>query len=342
MEKQAKAILGQIGAVSLLIVAMLISASMPSGAFAQKVSAGWQRVDTTGKFHSREEASFVSCGGRLYLLGGRGIQPVDIYDPKTGSWSAGAAPPIEIHHFQAVVWQNRIYVVGAMTGRYPTETPIGNILIYDPSKDTWSAGDAIPPARRRGSAGVVIHDGKLYLTAGIKNGHTDGWVNWFDSYDFATMRWTQLPDAPRARDHFEAAGVDGKLYAIGGRRSSFVTNQTFDLTIPEVDVFDFAKNKWSTLPSTDNLPTQRAGAGVAVVGRNIIVVGGESVKHLQGHSEVEAFDTTSQKWQELPHLSEGRHGTGTVYIDGSLYTCAGAGNRGGSPLVTSLERLKLP
>jgi N-acetylneuraminic acid mutarotase len=199
MEKQAKAILGQIGAVSLLIVAMLISASVPSGALAQKVSAGWQRVDTTGKFHSREEASFVSCGGRLYLLGGRGIQPVDIYDPKTGSWSAGAAPPIEIHHFQAVVWQNRIYVVGAMTGRYPTETPIGNILIYDPSKDTWSAGDAIPPARRRGSAGVVIHDGKLYLTAGIKNGHTDGWVNWFDSYDFATMRWTQLPDAPRAR-----------------------------------------------------------------------------------------------------------------------------------------------
>jgi N-acetylneuraminic acid mutarotase len=136
--------------------------------------------------------------------------------------------------------------------------------------------------------------------------------------------------------------VDGRLYAIGGRRSSFITNQTFDLTIPEVDVFDFARKKWSTFPSKDNLPTQRAGAGVVVVGRNIIVVGGESIKHLQGHSEVEAFDTSTKEWQELPHLSEGRHGTGTVYIDGSLYTCAGAGNRGGSPLVTSLERLKLP
>ena len=249
MEKQVKAILGQIGVASLLILAMLISASLPSGALAKKVSAGWQRVDTTGKFRSREEASFVSCVGRIYLLGGRGIQAVDIYDPKTGSWSAGAAPPIEIHHFQAVAWQNRIYLVGAMTGRYPTEAPIGNILIYDPLKDMWSTGDAIPPARRRGSAGVAIHDGKLYLTAGIKNGHTDGWVKWFDSYDFATKRWTQLPDAPHARDHFEAAEVDGKLYAIGGRRSSFVTNQTLTSQFP----------KWtfSILPRTNGQHSRR-------------------------------------------------------------------------------------
>jgi len=208
--------------------------------------------------------------------------------------------------------------------------------------NTWSTGDPIPPARRRGGAGVAVHDGKLYLTAGIMNGHTDGWVNWFDSHNFATKRWTELPDAPRARDHFEAAVVDGKLYAIGGRRSSFVTNQTFELTIAEVDVFDFARNKWSTLPSKDNLPTQRAWAGIVVVGRDIIVVGGESMAHLQDHWEVEAFNTASPKWQQLPHLSEGRHGTGTVPIDGSLYTCAGAGNRGGSPLVTSLERLRLP
>jgi xylan 1,4-beta-xylosidase len=320
-------------------VALETQSSAPS---AMGVSARWLPVNTTGRFHPREEASFVKCGDRLYLLGGRGILPLDIYDPKTRSWSVGAPPPIEVHHFQAVAWQGRIYIAGAMTGNYPVETPLGNILIYDPSKDSWSTGEPIPAARRRASAGVVIHDEKLYLAGGIKNGHTDGWVNWFDSYDFATKKWTELPDAPRARDHFEAAVIEGKLYAAGGRRSSAVTNQVFDLTIPEVDVFDFSKGNWSTLPSKSNLPTPRAGASAVAVGPDLIIVGGESMLQSAAHTEVEAFDTIRQEWHALPTLSEGRHGTGTVYMDGSLYTCAGAGKRGGSPLVTSLESSRFP
>ncbi|MEP6713922.1 MAG: kelch repeat-containing protein [Terriglobia bacterium] len=308
---------------------------------AQEVSGKWSLVNATGHFHPREEASFVRCGDRMYLLGGRGIVPVDIFDPKTRTWSAGAPPPVEMHHFQAVAWQGRIYVAGAMTGNYPREAPLGNIFIYDPAKDAWSTGEPVPPARRRGGAGTVVRDGKLYLTAGIKNGHTDGWVNWFDSYDFATKKWTELPDAPRARDHFEAAIINGKLYAAGGRRSSFVTNQVFDLTIPEIDVFDFSKGSWSTLPAKCNLPTLRAGAGTVTVGSDFIVVGGESMSHLPAHSEVEAFDTVRQVWRSLPSLLEGRHGTGTVYMDGTLYTAGGAGERGGKPLLTSLESLKI-
>lgn len=249
---------------------------------------------------------------------------------------------MEIHHFQTVAWNGRIYVAGAMTGVYPTETPLGNILIYDPTKDKWSIGAPIPPARRRGSAGAVVHDGKLYLAAGIKNGHTDGWVNWFDCYDLATNKWTELPDVPHARDHFEAAVIEGKLYASGGRRSSAITNQVFDLTIPEVDVYDFHKSAWSTMPAKDNIPTPRAGASALTVGPYLVIIGGESMRQLPAHTEVEAFDTVRQEWNALPALSEGRHGTGAIYLDGIMYTCAGAGKRGGSPLVTSFESMRFP
>src|SRR5206468_4312148 len=85
-----------------------------------------------------------------------------------------------------------------------------------------------------------------------------------------------------------------------GVEARSLQTRPFELTIAEVDVFDFARNKWSTLPSKDNLPTQRAGAGIVVVGRDIIVGGGESMAHLQGHWEVEAFNTASPKWQQLP------------------------------------------
>jgi len=45
---------------------------------------------------------------KIYLLGGRRIQPADIYDPATRTWTLGAPPPVEVHHFQPVVWENKI------------------------------------------------------------------------------------------------------------------------------------------------------------------------------------------------------------------------------------------
>ena len=76
-------------------------------------------------------------------------------------------------------------------------------------------------------------------------------------------------------------------------------------------------------------------------GPDLIVLGGESMRQSAAHAEVEAFNTIQQTWHALPGLSDARHGTGTVYMDGSLYTCADAGQRGGSPLVTSLESLRI-
>src|SRR5690606_39171325 len=58
----------------------------------------------------RHENGFVEIGGKFYLFGRRGIKPVNIFDPVTNTWTAGASPPIELHHFQAVVYQNKIYI----------------------------------------------------------------------------------------------------------------------------------------------------------------------------------------------------------------------------------------
>lgn len=336
-----------------LVLAVALAALAPGAAVAagratneapvQKRADGWTLLTASlGAPTPREECGFISDGQRLYLLGGRGIDAVDIFDPRTAAWSHGAPPPIEVHHFQPVVWNGRIFVAGAMTGKYPREQPIDRILVYDPATDAWSWGAAIPAGRRRGSTGAVVHDGKLILIAGILNGHTDGWVAWCDAYDFASGQWSMLPDAPRARDHFEAAVAGGKLYAAGGRRSSAVTKQVFDLTIPEVDVYDFATNAWSTLPPTSNLPTQRAGATTVVIGSELLVIGGESMAQTAAHADVQALDTRTGRWRDGLPLQQGRHGTSAVLLGEALYICAGAGQRGGRPLLGTLETLPVP
>lgn len=313
-------------------------ASTPAASLTPAVPS-WTTVETNGALHPREECGMAEVDGRFYLLGGRGINPVDIFDPTTGTWSEGTAPPIEVHHFQPAVWDHQIYIACGMTGRYPLEKGLDRILIYDPAKNAWSWGSEIPPKRRRGSAGTVVHQDKLYLIAGIQNGHTDGWVTWCDAYDFKTHTWAVLPEAPRARDHFEAALIDGKIYAAGGRRSSAVTKQVFELTVPEIDVYDVGAGSWSTLPPASNLPVLRAGASTLADGTQLIVVGGESGAQKPAHSEVQALDTVTGKWRDLPPLRQGRHGAGAVRFGRVFYVASGCGERGGSPLLPTTETL---
>lgn len=282
---------------------------------------------------ARHEAAFVGIKDQFFLLGGRGDRPVSIYNTKTNMWSSGQQGPIELHHFQPVVYQNEIYIMGAMTGGYPGETPVEHIYIYNPAKDNWRKGAEIPEDRRRGGAGAALHDDKIYLACGIRDGHRGDHKKWLDVYDLKTQEWSVLPDAPRPRDHFQIAIVDEKIYAIGGRTTRSAQNP-FANTMTEVDVFDMESQTWSTLEQ--GLPTPRAGHFMVTIGKHILVLGGESFYQEPGHSEVERLNTTTLTWSELPLLPQGRHGTGAILRDGKIYTSSGSGNRGGGPELTDL------
>lgn len=320
---------------SLLVLTLLAAcATNPPASIAPLATGRWALLPQGDRPSNRHENGYVRVGERFYLLGGRGsapIKPVEIFDPATGAWTAGAAPPVEMHHFQAVAYDGKIYVVGAMTGGYPKEPPISHVQIYDPATDRWSVGPEIPVDRRRGGAGAVVHDGQIYLVSGIQVGHFEGHVTWFDALDPRTGTWRRLPDAPHARDHFQVAVIDGKLYAAGGRRSSAATNQVLQLTVPEVDVFDFATNRWSTLPPASNLPTPRAGSMSAVVDGRLLIMGGETIQQL-AHSEVEALDPRTQRWTTLAPMSLGRHATQAVQHGGRIYLAAGSRTRGGTEI----------
>lgn len=302
-------------------------------------SAGWHALEGAGEAQERHENGLVMAGDKLILLGGRGMKAVDIYDTRTKQWSRGAQPPLEIHHMQAVALDGLVYVVGAFTGSWPYETPLSNILIYDPLQDSWAIGPEIPANRRRGAAGVVIYQDKIYVVNGIINGHTSGWVHWLDEFDPATNQWRSLPDAPRARDHVHAAVIGDKLYVAGGRRSGY-SSEAFASAVKETSVFDFTTREWTELPSPEgDIPTRRAGATVAVYQDNLLVIGGESDSQEAAHHEVEMLDVNTGKWTKLDPLARGRHGTQAIYFDDMVIIGAGSGNRGGGPELNSFEVL---
>ncbi|RAK00125.1 putative secreted protein (Por secretion system target), partial [Larkinella arboricola] len=295
----------------------------------------WRTITPrSGNPSARLENAYVQAGDRFYLMGGRGIKPVQAYDPVARNWTNAAAPPVDMHHFQAVTLEGLVYVAGALTGSYPAEPSLPRIYLYDPKANKWLDGPEIPAARRRGSAALAVYDNKLYLVGGNTKGHNNGYVAWFDEFNPATNTWRTLPDAPHSRDHFQAVIMGDKLYAAGGRRSSANTGQTFMFTVPEVDVYDFKSGQWTTL--VEPIPTPRAGATSVVWNNELVVIGGESVQP-QAHIESEALNPSTGVWRRVANLQQARHATQAIANNGTIYVVAGSGAQGGNPALSSQE-----
>jgi hypothetical protein len=300
----------------------------------------WTTFETNGEIEPRQDGGFVACRGKFYLLGGYGIAPIDIYDPTTKRWSKGAAPPVEMHHFQAERYGEQIYVLGAFTGIYPDEKPLEYIYVYDIPTDTWKKGDPIPEDRIRGSSGVVAYRGELYMICGTQDRREGLATNWVDVYDTRTGHWKKLANAPRSRDYFHAAMINGKIYAAGGRITSWPSGEIWDHTVPEVDVYNIAANRWKTLPEEQNLPTRRAGCSTVAILDHLVVIGGENRSQQQAYDVVEAYDVAKGKWETWESLKQGRTGTQAFMSVGSVFVASGTGLRDSNLALSTLEVLE--
>jgi N-acetylneuraminic acid mutarotase len=292
----------------------------------------WTLIDAKGEDEvtGRHEDTFIAYKDKFYLMGGRGVNPVNVFDPATNSWEIKSKSPMEIHHFQAVPVGNAFYLMGAMTGKYPGETPLENIWIYYPEKDVWEKGPEIPVQFQRGGAGAVLYNNKIYQVGGIKLGHTSGTTNLFNSYDLKTGDWEQLTDAPYVRDHFPAIVVDNKLYCIGGRNTSVHYPDNFGAffgaTNPYVDVYDFKEEKWVTLK--EHLPFPTAAGGLVEIDNKLVYMGGEC-NWANASFQTQCLDLETGKWEQLAPMVIGRHGSGSILYDNNIYLAAGSPNRGG-------------
>ena len=170
------AIQARVLASSVLTAALTVSGSPCD---AQQAGRGrWDVLEVVGQHIPRFESGYIKVGERFYLVGGRQApQPVEVFDVATRTWKAGAVSPVTMHHFQPVVFDGKIYVLGALTGSGRGEPPLPDVYIYDPATDRWEKGPAIPADRLRGGAGAVVHNGLIYLVAGHQLGHSSGHVH---------------------------------------------------------------------------------------------------------------------------------------------------------------------
>jgi len=318
------------GIHSVVVTATKIGSAPSSQVFTWTISQTWVDKDEDENYTARHENSFVQAGDKFYLMGGReNSQTVDIYDYTSDSWSSLVnSAPFAFNHFQATEYQGLIWLIGMFKDNaFPNEAPAEFIWAFDPANQEWIQGPQIPAGRRRGSAGLALYNDMFYVVGGNTDGHDGGYVPWFDVYDPATGIWTQLADAPRARDHFAAAIIGDNLYLASGRITDFPS--TFGPTIPEVDVYDLVGGNWSTLPAGQNIPTTRAGASVVNFNDRLVVIGGETETAGPSLTVTEEYDPIGQSWRNMATLNSPRHGTQAIVSGNGIFILAGSPVQGG-------------
>jgi N-acetylneuraminic acid mutarotase len=297
----------------------------------------WDTLATKNQVKGRSECGMAACDGKLYLIGGDGKIPVQVFDPKTLSWSDKSTPPVAMNHFEAVALKNNIYVLEAFEGgSFPNQTNTSRVYIYDTRTDAWHTGAGLAPERRRAAAGAAEYGGKIYLVDGIRHGHSSGTTNMFDVYDPVTDQWAPLPDAPHIRDHCEAAVADDKLYVAGGRNTSFRDPKGivtfFSQTVLEVDCYDFKTGRWTTLSA--KLPLGTGGGSMVNLKGILYYMGGERATATERNAPRKNtfYLNPSQpdQWIETDSLKFGRNGMSAAVFQDKIYAFGGAG--GGGPM----------
>lgn len=273
------------------------------------VGTHWETAAPMKK--ARSEIGAAEVNGKIYVIGGldgygRTTDSVEVYDIEKDSWSEAAKLPQALHHPAVTTDGEKVYVVGGFIGI--AFRPVDTVYVYEPETDSWSEAGRLNDFRGAGAAAFA--EGKLHAAGGVTSSGVSGTFEW---YDGEGRVWNGLKDLPTPREHLAAVGLDGKFYAIGGRK------RWVDQNLAAMEAFDVPAREWKALPP---MPTKRGGIAAAASGGKIHVFGGEGKDGT--FSQVEVYDPKAAAWESFsPALPTPRHGLAAVPYRNRIYVLGG-------------------
>lgn len=166
-----------------------------------------------------------------------------------------------------------------------------------------------------------IYNGIVYLLGGNDD------LGSFQSFDPKTNIWTALTSCPTGLEQQGFAGVNNKLYAIGGNTGGNANSTA------AVNVYDLANNTWGTVGS---LPLFAIGQGACVAYNNMIYYqcGQTEISNTPtAQPNLLSYDPATDTWLTIGNIaSPGRNMAIVPYANKIWIT---GGNVGGSSVTTA-------
>lgn len=183
---------------------------------------------------------------------------------------------------------------------------------YDPATNAWTGLASVPIAREMGSLAYDAAGGRLFFFGGVMVG---GPVSTVHVYTIATNTWAVGPSLPAPRTQMGSGVIGGMVYLVGGFSAVTPTPATtHDQT-------------WEFNPATGTytpraiLPATLGGAGSAVSGGRLYIMGGRDAVNTQRNTNYE-FDPVANTWAVRAVLPNAVNVPGSTALSGAA-SCNG-------------------
>src|SRR3954451_12966050 len=250
----------------------------------------------TGLRRLRNLAAVLALGALLpsAAAGGKVVQPV--------AWQRAAPLPQARSEVAVGATRTAIFIVGGLPedGRSSRR-----VDIYAPASDRWRRGPDLPVQVDHAMA--TVGAGRLYVVGGYDAGHRP----LSDAFVLQQSRWRRLPPLPEGRAAGGIAGVDHKLYVVGGVGPAGLAGRML--------VFDLRRRRWSRTTG----PTPREHLGVTTLKGRLYAVAGRTAGFDSNLDIVESLLPSTQRWRRHPPAREQRGGTAAAAAAGFVVSVGG-------------------
>ena len=261
------------------------------------------------------------------------IATAEIYDPRTGTWSAtGSMTTPRAVHTATLLADGKVLVAGAEHADdnfgYPEPFARGILAsteLYDPSTGKWTATGSMVTARTAQVA-ALLTDGKVLVVGGIGplSPTEHGLLASAELYDPATGKWTATGGLTTARAYYGSPATilkDGRVLLTGGDGPG-------DPTLASAELYDPRSGTWTP---TGSMITARDGFTTTLLADGkVLVTAGIGVYGELILTSAEIYDPSSGTWTAAASLITARWGhTATLLHDGRVLVTSGTNDDSG-------------
>ncbi len=302
----------------------------------------WETVDTM--VMGRRYAGCCTLEGKIYLFGGgrerystRGpvlsaLMTAEMFDPETGTWRTVAPMNAARLRPAGAAVGGKIYAIGG--GDSTVER-------YDPAEDKWEYVGSAMPQNTIGASATVL-DGIVYVTGGLTGSQDKPEISgtvW--SFNPSTNEWKTAGHMATARHLHRSVAYGSKIIIIGGLERG---ENGWDRALSTVECFSPEEEVSCTTPLT-NLQAPRFEFGAAVVGKNLVILGGLGSIEVTDRplATVELYDLqTGEAPAAGVSMSTGLEGAAVIAFEGRVFVAGGGTNVNGQTTSVSAAAVYYP
>ena len=213
----------------------------------------------------------IVTNNRVYLLGGSTSSgavstvytaPINS-DGTLGTWTTGTSLPEAMYASQAIVTNNRVYLLGGFTGSAAVSTVYTAPINSDGTLGTWTTGTSLPGVVSHSQA--IVTNNRVYLLGGHD---ADSTVYTAPINSDGTLgTWTTGTSLPGELSLSQAIVTNNRVYLLGGSTSSGAVSTVYTAPINS----DGTLGAWTTGTS---LPEALFYSQAIVTNSRVYLLGG--------------------------------------------------------------------